>query len=105
MVTLLVFSDFYGKSKKRSAIIRNSQSYLLENIHPTDEFIDSLLSLNCITDEESQFIQRQSSTRDKNAELLRYLRSFDDKTSSNFVKCLRRTNQTEVAKLVENGGG
>ena len=62
-----VFLDFYGKTKKRSAIIRNNRNYLLENIQPNDELIASLLSLNCITEEQSHFIQRQRSNRDKNA--------------------------------------
>src|SRR5688572_33025325 len=88
-----------------SAIIRNNRSYLLENIQPNDELIASLLSLNCITEEQSHFIQRQRSTQDKNAELLYVMTSFDEKKFSNLFKCLRRTNQKTVARIMENGGG
>src|SRR5688572_32647372 len=51
-----------------SAIIRNNRDYLLENIQPNYELIASLLSINCITDERSHFIQRQRSTQDKRSE-------------------------------------
>ena len=100
-----VFLDFYGKTKKRYAIIRNNRNYLLENIQPNDELIASLLSLNCITEEQSHFIQRQRSTQDKNAELLYVIETFDETKFSNFVKCLRKTNQKTVARIIENGGG
>ena len=100
-----VFLDFYGKTKKRSAIIRNNRNYLLENIQPDDELIDSLFSLNCITEEQSHFIQRQHSNRCKNAELLYFMRFFDETKSSNFVKCLRQNNHKTVARIIENGGG
>ena len=105
VVIVCVFLDFYGKTKKRSAIIRNNRNYLLENIQPNDELIASLLSLNCITEEQSHFIQRQRSTQDKNAELLFVIESFDETKFSNFVKCLRQTNQKTVARIIENGGG
>src|SRR6218665_968951 len=101
----LYFLDLYGKIKKRPSIIRNNRNYLLENIHPNDEFITSLVSLNCITEEQSHLIQRQRLQRDKNDELLHIMRSFDDIQFSNVVKCLRQTNQRTVAKIIDNGGG
>lgn len=97
--------DFYGKSTKRSAIIRNNRNYLLKTIQSNEELISSLLSLNCITKEQSHFILRQRSKRNKNAELLKIVRSFDETKFKKFVKCLRQTNQTEVARVVESGGG
>lgn len=103
MVT--VFSDFYGKTKKRSAIIRNNRNYLIDNIQPNDELIASLLSLNCLSEEQSHFIQRQRLSREKNAELLYVIKSFDEIHFANFVKCLRRTNQETVTRILENGGG
>ena len=97
--------EFYGKTKKRHAIIRNNRNYLENNIQPNDELLASLLSLNCITDEQSQFIQRQRSTRDKNYKLLCIMQSLGDTKFSTFDNCLRRTNQRAVAKIIENGGG
>src|SRR6218665_3370998 len=93
------------KDKKRHAIIRNNRNYLENNIQLNDELIASLFSLNCITYEQSHFIQRQSSTQDKNYELLYIMESFDEKKFSHFVNCLRRTSQRTVAKIIENGGG
>src|SRR6218665_32763 len=103
--TSLCVLDFYGMTKKRHTIIRNNINYLLNNIQPDDKFIASLLSLDCITEEQSHFIQRQRSTRDKNYELLYIEESFDETKFSNLVNCLRRTNQRTVAKIIENGGG
>jgi len=89
---------------KISAIIRNNKKYLLENIQPNDGLISSLFSLNCIAEESSHFIRQQRS-RDKNAELLYIVKSFDETKFTTFVKCLRQTNQTEVARVVATGGG
>ena len=100
-----VLLDFYEKTKRRESIIGNSRHYLLENIQTTDEFIASLLSVNCITEEQSQFIQRQRLDRDRNAELLYVMRSIDDAKFSNLEKCLLQTNQKTVAKIIDNGGG
>jgi hypothetical protein len=96
--------DFYERSKKHSAICRNNKEFLLKNIQPNAEFIDALFSLNCITGKKRHFIKRQNSTRDKNRELLYAVNSFDEKKFSDFAKCLRQTNQTEVAKIIVNGG-
>src|SRR6218665_2540406 len=90
---------------KRAAFIRNNRNYLLKTIQPSDEFISSLLSLNCITEEQCYFIKRQCSERKKNSELLESMRSFNERKFSNFVKCLRQTNQAEVARIVSKGGG
>jgi len=90
---------------KRSAIIRNNRNYLLKTIEPNDELIDSLIYLNCVTEEQRNFILKQCSNRNKNAELLRLVRSFDDTKFTKFVKCLRQTKQKTVARIVENGGG
>jgi len=92
-------------TKKRHAILTNNRNYLVENIQPNDELLASLLSLNCITEEQIHFIQRHRSTRDKNYELLYIMESFDETKFSSFVNCLRRTNQRTVAKIIENGGG
>ena len=100
-----VLLDFYGKAKKRCAIIRNNRNYLLENIQPIKQLIDSLLSLNSITEEQSHFIQRKRSARDKNDELLCVVETFDEASYLNFVNCLRETNQKTLAKIIENGGG
>jgi len=43
--------------------------------------------------------------REKNEELLYVVKYIDKTEFSNFVKCLRHTNQKTVAKIVENGGG
>jgi len=64
-----------------------------------------MLHLNCITEEQSYVIQRQRLNRDKNDELLHVMRSFDETMVSNFVKCLRQTNQRTVARVIESGGG
>jgi len=77
----------------------------MEAIQPSDKFIDSLSSLNCITVKQGNFIKRQRSDRHKNSELLSLLRSFDQTKSSTFVRCLRKHNQKTVAKIIENGGG
>ena len=98
-------TDFNGKTKKIPAIIRNNRMYLLENILPTGELIASLASLKCITEGQSHFIERQSSTRDKNAEILHLVRSLDDMQLSHFVRCLRQTNQKPVARILDNGEG
>src|SRR6218665_3640284 len=100
-----VFSGFFGKTKKTSAIIRSNRHYFLANIQPTYEFIRTLLRLNCIKQDESHFILRQQSTLDRNEKLLYFLRSFDETKFSNFVKCLCQTNQKAVARIVDNGGG
>ena len=97
--------EFYGRTKKRYTIIRNNRKYLENNIQPKDELISSLLSLNCITEEQSHFIQSQRSTRDKNYKLLYIMDSCDETKFSTFVNCLRRKNQMTVAKIIENGGG
>lgn len=86
-------------------IIRNNLQYLLETIRLSDEFIASLLSLNCITEEQSYIIRRRCSNKKTNAELLHVVRSFNDAKSLNLVRCLRRTRQAIPAKIVENGGG
>ena len=102
---VFVCVEFHRQTKKRYAIIRDNRNYLLENIEPNDELIASLLSLNCITDEQSRFIQRQRSNRETNAELLYIMKSFDQIKFSNVIKCLRQTNQKTVARIIENGGG
>ena len=102
---LLVSSVIYDRTKKRSAIIRNNRSYLSETVQPSDEFINSLFYFKCITEEQRHNIQRQHLQLDKNAELLHIVGSFDDSKFSTFVKCLRQTNQTAVARIVRNGGG
>ena len=99
------FLDFYGRTMKRSAIIRNNRNYLLNNIQWNDELISTLLSRNCVTEEQSHFIQRQSSNRDKNAELLKIIRSFNETKLSSVIKCFRQTNQMEVGRILTNGGG
>lgn len=96
--------DFYGKTKRRHTVIRNNRNYLLESIQPNVELIDSLVSLNCITADQSRFIQRQYSTRDKNHELLYVTRSFDEAKFLDFVRCLRQTNQKTVARFIDDGG-
>ena len=58
-----------------------------------------------ITDEQSHAIKGQTSNRDKNGELLCLLGPFDETKFSNFVKCLRQTDQNTVARIIENGGG
>src|SRR6218665_1029829 len=90
---------------KRAAFIRNNRNYLLKTIQPNNEFISSLLSFNCVTEEQCYFIQRQCSERKKNSVLLEIMRSLNERNFSNFVKCLRQTNQTEVATIVSKGGG
>src|SRR6218665_12001 len=104
-VIFCVFTDVHGKMACMHAIIRNNKKYLVDTIQPDDELIASLLSLNCITEEQSHFIHRQSSTRDKNKELLKIMRCFDQRKFSNCIKCLRHTNQQKVARIIENGGG
>jgi len=99
------FLDFYGKTKKRTTIIRNNRNYLLENIQPNVELFDSLLSLNCVKKEQIQFIQRQRSVQDKNVEILYVMETFDETEFSTFVNCLRLTNQKTVARILTNGGG
>lgn len=102
MVYLL---DIYGKTKKRSAFIRNNRSYLLENIQMSDELVASLLSLDCITEEQNHLIRQQHPNRDKISELLYVTESMDETKFSNFVRSLRRTSQMTVARIIENGGG
>lgn len=97
--------DFYGKTKKRQAIIRNNRNYLENNIQINDDIFAALLYLNCITEEQSHFIQRKRSARDKNDELLNVVETFDETSYLNFVNCLRETNQKTLAKITENGGG
>ena len=67
----LICLDFDENTKRRSAIIRNNRNALLSNIQPNEEFIDSLLFLNCLTYmyEQSHFIERQRLNRDKNDEI------------------------------------
>ena len=78
----------------------------MDNIEPSDELISLLLSLNCLTEEESQRIQRHRFNRhNKNYELIHILRTFDEIKFTNLVKCLRKTNQKTVARIIENGGG
>jgi|SRR6218665_111454 len=101
----VIIIDLYGREKNMHRIIGNNLQYLLENIRPNNEFIASLLSLNCVTEEQSCFIRRQRSHRNKNTELLHVVRSFDKTKSSNLVRCLRRTSQEIVAKIFEYGGG
>lgn len=101
----LVFLDFDGKTRIKSAIIKNNRSYLLENIQPNNDLLSSLLCFNCITEEQSNFIRRQRTERNKNAELLRIARSFDQNKSSHFVRCLQQTNQKTVARILDYGGG
>ena|SRR6218665_1363802 len=105
LVLLFVYSDFYEATKKGSAIIRNNRNYLIENIQADDRLIASLLALNCITEEQGNVIQRQRLSRDKNAELLFVVHSFDQTNYSKFVRCLRRNNQMTMARIIENGGG
>jgi hypothetical protein len=93
-------TNFYEENKKCSAkICRNNSDYFLTNIQPNDQFINALAQLSCITKEESELIQRQSSTQDKSAQLLRIAQTFDDVKYSNFAKCLRQTSQMHVAKI------
>src|SRR6218665_3416112 len=105
LVNILVFLAFCIKDRRRSAVIENNRNYLLENIQPNDELLASLLSFNCITEAQRHFIQKERPIRDKNAELLFVGHSFDPTNYSNFVRCLRRNNQTTVARILENGGG
>lgn len=105
VVLLFIASEFYERTDKRSAIIRNNRNYLLDNIQADDRLIASLLSINCITEEQGNVIQRQRLSRDKNAELLFVVHSFDQTNYSKFVRCLRRNNQMTMARIIENGGG
>lgn len=77
----------------------------MEYIDADEQLIASLLSLNCITEERSRFIQRQRSKLGKNAELLKAMKNIDETAFSNFAKCLRQINQKTVAAITENGGG
>lgn len=63
------------------------------------------MSHNCITEEQSQFIQRQRAKRYKNEKILFVMESLDERSFSKFLKCLRQTNQKTVAKIVDDGGG
>ena len=101
----LICLDFDQPTKRRSAIIRNNRNYFLSNIQPNEEFIDSLFFCNCLTYEQSQFIGRQRLNRDKNDELLYFIRSFSETKFLNFVKGLRQTNHKTVARIMDNGGG
>lgn len=102
---VFVCSAFYGKTKKRSSIIRNNRNYLIENIQPSNDLIASLLSVNCITQEQSHYIELQRSTRHKNDEILHFSKSFNERQFSNFINCLRHANQKTVARIIEGGGG
>src|SRR6218665_3058612 len=95
---------FYEATNRRYAIIRNNRNYFVENIQPNNELISSLLSMKCITKEKSLFIQRHRLMRNKNDALLYAMKSFDEMKFSNFVRCLRRSNQKTVAKIIEKGG-
>lgn len=90
---------------RRHAIIRYNRNYFLDNIQPNDEFIDSLLCVNCIRENQGLFIQQQRSNGDKNSERLYTLRACDQTMFSDVVKYLRQNNQKTVARIVENGGG
>lgn len=90
------------KTEKRSAIIRKNANYISKTRQANDELIDSLFSLNYITEEQRHFIQQQHSQRDKNDELLQVVRFFDDTKFSNFVKCLRETHHKTVTRIIEN---
>lgn len=102
---LLVYLEFYAKTKKRLTVIRNNRKCLIENIDPSDELIASLLSLNCITEKQSHVIKRQHSKRMKNAELLYVVRTFNDAKFAKLVNILRQTNQMAAARIVDDGGG
>ena len=102
---ICVILDFYEKTKRRCVIIRSNRDYLLDSIQPNDELIALLLSNNCITEEQRYFIERQHFTRDKNDHLLHVVEPLDETNFSNFVKCLRQTNQKTIARIIENGGG
>ena len=97
--------DYYLKNRKISAIIRSNRDYLLANIKLDETLIDSLLSFNCITEGQSRLLKSLSSNRHKNTELLWAMKSFDVAKFSHFVKCLRKTKQQTVARIMENGGG
>lgn len=118
------FVDFYEIKSKRRVTIRNNSELLLECIQPNNEFIGSMLSMDCITDEQCRFVQLQlpkrknarmkakshfvqetNSERNITAKLLHLARSVDQIKSLNFVRSLRRTNQNIVARIIENGGG
>src|SRR6218665_1189910 len=71
-------TDFYDETKRNAAIIRSNRKYLLRKIQPKDELIDSLMSLNCLTEEQSSFIRKQCSKRNRNAKLLRLSKSFNN---------------------------
>lgn len=104
-VIVCSFLDFYEKTKKRQAIILNNRDYLLDNIEPNDELIACLVTLNCITKKERQFILRQRSKRKKNVSLLHIMRSFDEAQFLAVVKYLREVNEKTLAKVIESGGG
>src|SRR6218665_2668926 len=97
--------DYYLKNRKISAIIRSNRDYLLANIKLDETLIDSLLSFNGVTEGQSHLLKSLSSNRHKNTELLWAMKYFDVAKFSNFVKCLRQTNQKTVARIIENGGG
>lgn len=97
--------DFYRKTMITSAIIRNNRNYLLENIMMDNSLMSWLLNFNCATKAQIHLIGRQRSMRDKNAKLLYIIKSSDETQSSKLVKCLRKSNQIEVAKVIATGGG
>lgn len=101
----MLYLDFYGKTRKRSTILRNNRNYLLDNIQLNNNLTALLLSFNCLAEKQRRFFQRQTSNRNKNNELLCAMRTFDENSFSNFVKCLRQTNQMNAARIMENGGG
>src|SRR6218665_968294 len=101
---ILFVIAFYRNSAERS-VIRHNQKYLVENIQPNGQLIDSLMSLDCLTEQQGRLIKRLRLDRDKNVELLHALRPFDEKKRSKFIRCLRQTNQKTVAQVVGTGGG
>ncbi len=78
--------------------------YLQEKIQFTQIFRD-LLSVGWLTNDEADKILSAEEDFDRNWELLNLLSSVDVDQFRTFMRCLKWTNQSRVAKVIACGGG
>lgn len=95
----------YRETRMTSAIIRNNEGYLSQNIEELENILELLHKSGCLTQEQLNNIRCSRPRKQREQKLAETTRSFSAVHYSKFIRCLRHTKQHQVADVAANGGG
>lgn len=95
----------YHETRITSAIIRNNEGYLSQNIRKLQIMLEFLHKSGCLTEEQLNNIRCSRPRKQRKQKLAQTTRSFSSVHYSKFIRCLRHTEQHQVADVAANGGG